>query len=109
MYQDPVTLRPARAGDAEALAVLHTESWRRTYRGMMTDEFLDGPALDNRRRVWRERLAAPNPARCVCLAQQGAAIVGFVCAFADQDPVWGSYVDNLHVVGHCIAGALAML
>ena len=44
-------LRPAQASDADALAALHAGSWQRTYRGMMSDAFLDGEALDNRRRV----------------------------------------------------------
>ena len=91
------TLRTARADEAESIAALHTGSWRRTYRGMMTDEFLDGPALDNRRRVWRERLTVPNPRQFVCVADLNSRIVGFICVFANEDPVWGSYIDNLHV------------
>jgi ribosomal protein S18 acetylase RimI-like enzyme len=95
--KDPVTLRDARPRDAEAIALVHTNSWRRTYRGMMTDEFLDGGALANRRQVWRDRLGAPNPSQLVRVAELSSQIIGFICAFADEDPVWGSYVDNLHV------------
>lgn len=91
------TLRAARASEAESIAVLHTGSWRRTYRGMMTDAFLDGPALDDRRRVWDERLTTPASDQFVCVADLDSRIVGFICAFADRDPVWGSYIDNVHV------------
>lgn len=90
--------RAAHFDDAERIARLHTESWRRTYRGMMSDEFLDGGAFENRRSVWHERLGMPAANQYVCIAQEGAEIIGFICAFADQDPVWGSYIDNLHVV-----------
>jgi ribosomal protein S18 acetylase RimI-like enzyme len=90
-------LRAATASDAEAIAVLHTDSWRRTYRGMMSDEFLDSGALDNRRRVWRERLAAANSGQLVLVADDGPRIVGFICAFARGDDGWGAYIDNLHV------------
>jgi GNAT superfamily N-acetyltransferase len=93
----PGILRVARADDTESIAVLHTESWRRTYRGMMTDEFLDGGALDNRRSVWRERLTASPSNQFVCVAEHDSRIAGFICAFANHDPVWGSYIDNLHV------------
>jgi ribosomal protein S18 acetylase RimI-like enzyme len=92
-----VELRPAHRGDAESLARIHAESWKQTYRGMMSDEFLDGGALENRRRVWRERLGAPPAQQYTCVAQSGPTIVGFVCAFSDEDPEWGSYIDNLHV------------
>lgn len=91
-------LRAAAPEDAESIALLHTESWRRTYRGMMSDEFLDGGALANRRRVWHERLHGANTNQFVRVAHDGTAIVGFICAFANDDPVWGSYIDNLHVV-----------
>jgi GNAT superfamily N-acetyltransferase len=91
------TLRAARADEAESIAVLHAASWRRTYRGMMSDEFLDGPALDDRRRVWHERLTIPNPRRLVSVAAIDSRVVGFICAFANEDPLFGSYIDNLHV------------
>src|SRR5687767_9227503 len=86
----PVTFRPAHPDDAERIALLHTESWRRTYRGMMTDEFLDGGALANRRQVWHERLHASNPGQFVCVAECGPELVGFICAFAGEDAEWGS-------------------
>ena len=91
-------LRPAAAGDAEAIAALHADSWRRTYRGMMSDAFLDGGALEDRRRVWHERLGTPNADRLVVVADDGSRIVGFICAFARDHAEWGAYVDNLHVV-----------
>jgi ribosomal protein S18 acetylase RimI-like enzyme len=79
-----VRFRDATIADADTIAWLHTESWRRTYRGMMTDAFLDGGALENRR-------------QCVRIAEDASSLIGFVCVFAGQDPVWGSYIDNLHV------------
>jgi GNAT superfamily N-acetyltransferase len=96
--RDSVSLRLAQPEDAEHVAVLHADSWRRTYRGMMTDEFLDYRALENRRRVWHERLHASDPNQFVCLAQHASGTVGFICAFANEDATWGSYIDNLHVV-----------
>lgn len=103
-------LRPAQAGDAEALAALHAGSWQRTYRGMMPDAFLDGEALDDRRRVWHERLGTPDVDRLVTVADDRGRIIGFICAFARGDAGWGAYIDNLHVVpewhGRGLADAL---
>jgi len=39
-----MNFRRAAACDADRIAQLHAESWRRAYRGMMRDEFLDGDA-----------------------------------------------------------------
>jgi ribosomal protein S18 acetylase RimI-like enzyme len=92
-----IALRAAHADDAEAIARLHAESWQRTYRGMMADDFLDGAALANRREVWHQRLRAPAPSQFVCVAEAALRLCGFICAFAGDDPEWGSYIDNLHV------------
>ena len=103
-------IRQAHAGDAGRIAQFHTESWQRTYRGMMSDAFLDGGALDNRRRVWQERLGTPASNQHVSVAEDASGLIGFVCAYAAHNPVWGSYIDNLHVAyrvhGHGVGRAL---
>lgn len=43
-------IRPAEAADAPAMAKVHVEAWRETYRGVMSDAVLDDPGL----LVWRE-------------------------------------------------------
>ena len=90
-------MRAAAAAEAEAIAALHAESWRRTYRGMMPDAFLDGPALEDRRRVWHTRLGTAGADQLVIVAEDGARIIGFICVFARGDDGWGAYIDNLHV------------
>ena len=90
-------LRPATIDDAEQIALLHADSWRRTYRGMMSDEFLDGDVAQDRRSVWQGRLNSPAPNQRVIVAEDSGAIQGFVCIFGGDDPTWGSFIDNLHV------------
>jgi hypothetical protein len=53
-----VRFRPAGANDAEQIALLHADSWRRRYRGAYADSFLDGDIAADRRSVWSARLAA---------------------------------------------------
>ena len=89
--------RAARESDPERLAMLHAESWRRTYRGMMTDEFLDAEVLANRLAAWRDRMSANRTGQFVFLAEHGPTLAGFICVFADEDVRWGSCIDNLHV------------
>lgn len=47
--------------------------------------------------MWRERLGLPAPSQLVVVAEEHSEIRGFVCVFGDDDPEWGSLVDNLHV------------
>jgi ribosomal protein S18 acetylase RimI-like enzyme len=90
-------IRAATAADADAIAALHADSWRRTYRGMMLDSYLDGDLDGERRSAWRARFAEPRPDQRVWVAVDGSGLLGFGCLFGDGDPRWGAYVDNLHV------------
>src|SRR6185436_17727278 len=90
-------LRTATLADAEAIASLHADSWRTTYRGAMRDAYLDGDVVTERRAVWQERLATPAPNQHVLVAEQAGAVVGFACAYGGADAVWGTELDNLHV------------
>jgi ribosomal protein S18 acetylase RimI-like enzyme len=93
----PLSLRAAGPDDAEAVALLHADSWRRHYRGAYADSFLDGDVVGDRLAVWSSRLAAPDNSATV-LAEDGAGLVGFVHVAFDADDRWGSLIDNLHVV-----------
>src|SRR6185369_16036285 len=94
-----MNFRRAEAVDADRIAQLHAESWRRTYRGMMRDEFLDGDVFANRRHAWRDLMATHGAGRLVLLAEEGSNLAGFICVTGDEDVLWGSYIDNLHVAG----------
>jgi ribosomal protein S18 acetylase RimI-like enzyme len=83
--------------DAGAVARLHAESWRRTYRGIYPDAYLDGDLLGDRSVLWNERLRDGNPRRILILAESAAALTGFVCIYGAEDAAWGSLIDNLHV------------
>jgi ribosomal protein S18 acetylase RimI-like enzyme len=92
-----VTFRAATAADADGVAALHADSWRRYYRGAYADSFLDGDVLPDRRRVWSRQLARPRPDHVTILAGADAKILGFVHVALDDDRQWGSLLDNLHV------------
>jgi len=92
-----IEYRPAKPSDTDAIALLHTRSWRENYRGAFSDAFLDGELPDERMRVWRARLDHPPENQFVQLAFDATKLVGFVCAYGAHDPQWGSFVDNLHV------------
>jgi ribosomal protein S18 acetylase RimI-like enzyme len=91
------SIREARADDIERIARLHAESWRVAYRGMYSDAYLDGDVFADRLQVWQERLGSPKPNQYVIVAEDGGNIAGFACAYGDDDPKWGTLLDNLHV------------
>ena len=96
-----MTVRVAHPADAEAIALLHADSWKRTYRGMFRDEFLDGDVVTERRDVWKGRCDRERLDQLVLVAEADGRLIGFICAYGDEDPEWGSLIDNLHVAaGH---------
>jgi ribosomal protein S18 acetylase RimI-like enzyme len=92
-----IRYRAAEPSDADAIALLHAQSWRENYRGAFHDAFLDGDLPGERLRVWRKRLDHPPENQLVQMAADSASLVGFLCAYGAHDPEWGSFVDNLHV------------
>jgi len=92
-----VDYREATAGDVEAIAALHADSWRRHYRGAFLDSYLDGDVFADLRTVWTDRLTRPTPERHTVVGDLGGTVAGFAHTILDADPVWGAYLDNLHV------------
>jgi ribosomal protein S18 acetylase RimI-like enzyme len=96
-----VNLRPAGPSDADAIAALHADSWRRHYRGAYADAFLDGDVYSDRLAVWTERLSDEGADTDTLLAEDDGGLIGFAHTMFGADPGWGALLDNLHVVnGH---------
>lgn len=94
------SLRPATQEDWAAVAALHTASWRDAYRGILSESYLAGPVEEDRRRVWRNRLAAPIAPDLVTILAEGdpaRRLAGFCCIMAGAHETRGSLIDNLHV------------
>ena len=91
------TLRHATRDDLQQIASLLAESRRTTYRGIYSDEYLDKEVIADLRRVWNGRLRTPGEGQVVILALGGFGLEGFVSAYGNDDPTWGSRIDNLHV------------
>jgi ribosomal protein S18 acetylase RimI-like enzyme len=92
-----IDYRAAIAEDAAAIASLHADSWRRAYRGIYSDEFLDNDVFDDRLAEWSKRFAHPAAKQRTTVAEVDGELVGFVHTSLDDDPKWGALLDNLHV------------
>jgi len=89
--------REAKNTDVEQLATIHANSWRSTYRGLFSDEFLNNEVFEDRRSVWNERLNKPSNNQLVLVAEENNKIIGFICAYGNDDAQYGSLIDNLHI------------
>lgn len=89
--------REAGSNDIDAIALLHAESWRNSYRGMLSDLFLEQQVVADRRSVWEARLTSPAADQFVLVAEDGQHLCGFICLFGNADARWGALLDNLHI------------
>lgn len=92
-----VIYRIADINDAAAIAHLHAESWRNTYRGLMNDSYLDGDIYTERLNYWQARFANPTDNQFALVAIKDDELAGFACVYGAFDAEWGSLIDNLHV------------
>jgi GNAT superfamily N-acetyltransferase len=94
-----VAYRESESSDWRAIATLHAESWRRSYRGMLPDAYLDNDVFADRAELWERRFGDTDYQRATVtvLAEAGARLVGFAHSRVDEEPEWGTLLDNLHV------------
>ncbi|WP_225228054.1 GNAT family N-acetyltransferase [Oerskovia rustica] len=86
--RSPLTVRPARPDDVDAMASVHVESWQQTYRGLMRDEVLDAPdLLPTRQRFWRAVLVEERYGSfSTAVAEADGTVVGIALAGPTSEP-----------------------
>ncbi len=73
-------VRPAVLQDAPAIAQVHVESARTTYKGIFSDRLLARLSVEDRARSWSDTLTAPEPKLITLVGCNDAGkIVSFVC------------------------------
>jgi len=96
------TVRPARIEDVAAMAGMLVESWRETYRGLMSDRVLDDPGLvAARERFWTAALTDERyRANRVALAERDGAVIGVAMAGPPeaQTSEWSLHLYVLYVL-----------
>jgi len=94
----PFSLRAATLADLDAIDDIHVRSRRVTYRGQVSDHYLDVTMPAASRADWALKLPTMlEGAGHVLVAESGGAPIGFVCAVA-PDADHSVYINNLHAL-----------
>ena len=98
-------MRIRRAADADrpAIAHIHAQSWRDTYRGILPDLLLDDRIEAITADRWESQPIGARDA--VLVAEEGGAILGFAATW-DGDT---AYIDNLHVASEARSRGIGRL
>jgi ribosomal protein S18 acetylase RimI-like enzyme len=71
-------IRQATPHDARAIAEIHVDTWRSTYKGIVSDEFLENLSYEKRERQWKERFSDGDNAKFVYVVEnEDSNVVGF--------------------------------
>ena len=71
--------------DATAIAHVHIDTWRTTYRGIVTDEYLSNMSYDRGKRVWETTLQDPKTQSVFVAEDEQNRIVGFATCGAARE------------------------
>jgi len=81
-----VTVRLARAEDADEIGRIQVETWRAAYTGLMPDEAVAGFDVESQQRLWRERLGRTSPrGSATFVVEDSGEVVGFASVGASRD------------------------
>ena len=94
-------IRTATIADVAAIARVHVESWRTTYKGILPDDYLADLAYEQRERLWRRILSKPGGQRLVYVAEETPGnIVGFASGGRERsrDPVYSGELYAIYLL-----------
>jgi GNAT superfamily N-acetyltransferase len=94
-------LRPATIDDARAIAQVHVNCWRTTYRGILPHEVLDGLSYDEREEHWRDWFGGKHGQKFTFVAVDPAdQIVGFASAGLERtgNPIYHGEIYAIYVL-----------
>src|SRR5688572_11272938 len=78
MNNGSLVIREAALADAAGIAVVHIDSWRTTYRGIVPQAYLDSLDYDERTVRWNQILSESAATHAVYVAEdRQVGIVGF--------------------------------
>ncbi len=92
-----MSVRPPSKEDAGWLAEIHLAAWRAAYRGVMTDEYLDGLSVEQAAATWRSSIESPRAG----IQHLVAAVDDHPVGFAIIGPAHGDYASDtgqLHAI-----------
>ena len=79
-------IRAAALEDADAVARVHVQVWRETYRGLMPDALLAGLSVEQRAEMWKRIITDTCEAPTLWVSEDAdGEIVGFGCIGKSRD------------------------
>jgi GNAT superfamily N-acetyltransferase len=94
-------IRQATIADVAAIARVHVDSWRTTYKGLLPDDYLANLTYEQREPRWREILSKPVGHSLVYVAEDHAGNIGGFASGGPErsgDPVYTGEVYAIYLL-----------
>ena len=97
---EPAQVREARQEDAAAIAHVHVDSWRTSYRGIVPESFLAGMSYEDFEDHWRGWLRGGEDPRWAYRVAElpSSRIVGLAFGGPRQGPAYADYKAELYAL-----------
>lgn len=91
-------VRVARAGDAAAMAQVHTQSWADAYEGLLPTDLIASQTVSGRTEMWGRSIESDRM-RCWVAETDGGEIVGICSIGPSQDDTAIGQLYTIYVLG----------
>jgi GNAT superfamily N-acetyltransferase len=91
-------IRSARLDDADALGLIHVRAWQTAYRGVMSDDYLDGLRPEDRAEMWRRGVSRAQGEQRVSVIEFDGDVVGFAASGCEAAEVTDGHTGELYAI-----------
>jgi ribosomal protein S18 acetylase RimI-like enzyme len=98
--ENAVYIRRGQESDLEAIARVLVDTWRTTFRGLLSDEFLDGLTYKHQEERHLRRMTNPRTAYFVAASIQTNEVIGFASGGPNRDSAY-PYSGELYAIYIC--------
>ncbi|KZE40332.1 GNAT family acetyltransferase [Bhargavaea cecembensis] len=87
-------VRRAKAGDEREMASVHVASWKTTYRGIVSEEYLESLKIEEREESWKKGIIHTK----AFVAEEERGIVGFANGGPERSGSYPDYDGELYAI-----------
>lgn len=88
-------IRKAEIADVAGIAIVHVDSWRSTYNGIVPDQFLESLSYKTREKIWATGVRENH----VYIAEdKNGKVVGFATGGKERTGEYEAYVGELYAI-----------
>lgn len=88
-------IRKAEIGDVAGIAIVHVDSWRSTYKGIVPDNFLESLSYETREKIWATGVRENHVYIAV---DENGKVVGFASGGKERTGKYEAYVGELYAI-----------